>query len=250
MSAPTRTYVYALVRPANVHLDLAGIDAAPVRVLAHAEDIAAVVSTVAADLFDPAAVEARLADLTWVEAVARAHDAVVSAAAESGTAIPLRLGTTAADDEAVRGLLADLAAAARREFDRLQNRREYGVQVFAGTRDRKATAAPGETGLSFLQRRRAELEQEEADTTTEVTQAEDVVTALAADAVECRRNAPRNGPSEVGSSRMLVNAVFLVDDERAEAFRARVQELAASLGPGRIVLTGPWAPYSFAELTV
>jgi hypothetical protein len=249
MTGSTRTYLYALIRPATVHLALAGIEATPVRVVAHADDLGAVVSTVPADLFEPSTLEARLADLTWVEAVARAHDAVVSAAADVATAIPLRLGTTADDDAAVQGLLADLAAPARREFDRLHRRREYGVQVFGAPRRRAGAAGPGETGRSFLQRRRAELERDDADATTDAAQADEVVAALADEAVECRRNPPRQGPADLGSP-MLVNAVFLVDDERADAFRARVEALATQLGTGRVVLTGPWAPYSFAELTV
>jgi len=32
------------------------------------------------------------------------------------------------------------------------------------------------------------------------------------------------------------------------SFREVADQLAASLGPDRVVITGPWAPYSFAEL--
>lgn len=250
MTASIRTYVYALIHPADVNLEVAGIDGAAVRVVRHPdhEDIGAVVSSVAAELFDPATMEQRLADLVWLEAVVRAHDAVVTAAAGSVTAIPLRLGTTSADDDSVRALLADLAAPARREFDRLENRHEYGVQVFGSPRRRGGSAGEGETGLAFLQRRKAELQRDETAQAAEAAEADAVVTALAADAVDCRRNPPRTGPP--GAAEMLVNAVFLVADAHAQVFRERVEQLAESLGAGRVVLTGPWAPYSFAELTL
>jgi hypothetical protein len=248
VSSPTRTYLYALLRAkddAQLAIDDAGIDDAPVRVVA-ADDLAAVVSTVAAESFDPASIEAHMADLTWLESVARAHDRVVSAAARAATVIPLRLGTTCADDASARELLTDLSPAALRTFDRLDGRWEFGVQLLATTRSRPPNAGPSESGVAFLRRRQAELQQDDAVRAAETQLAQAAFEGLAALAVDSRRNPPRE-TTPTGAA-MLLNGVFLVDSDVVARFRAAVDDLAASLGQERVVLTGPWAPYSFAEL--
>ena len=45
---------------------------------------------------------------------------------------------------------------------------------------------------------------------------------------------------------MVLNAAYLVDDERAEDVRTAVTHLAGQRPEIRLQLTGPWAPYSFA----
>lgn len=241
-----RTYLYALIRPTEAPVDAAGIDGAAVRIVA-TDGIAAVVSTVSAEMFDPATLEERMRDLTWVEAVARAHDAVVTAAARVSTTIPLRLGTTSDDDADVRDLLVDLAPAARRSLERLERRVEYGVQLFATAARAAVPAGAPEAGAAFLRRRRAELQQDEARRTAEAEQAETAFGTLSALAAASRHNRLRETPAG-RTGAMLLNAAFLVDEDRVPTFRAAVDELAASFGPDRVVITGPWAPYSFADL--
>src|SRR5690242_14104995 len=140
MSAAERTYLYALVRPGDVRIEVPGIMSRPVRVVA-VEQFGAVVSSVPDDLFAADTIESRMGDAGWVATIARAHDDVVAAATQLVTTIPLRLGTTSADDDSVRALLGDLAKAAMRTFDRFEGRTEYGVQVFAPRSHRNASAA-------------------------------------------------------------------------------------------------------------
>jgi hypothetical protein len=243
----TRTYLYALIRPADAEVDVLGLDGAAVRTVA-VGDIAAVVSTVPSDAFDPATVQERMTDLSWLESVARVHDGVVSAAADAATAIPLRLGTTSEDDQKVVELLTDLNAAAHRSFDRLERHVEYGVQVFAvpakhagGPSDRS------EAGAAFLRRRRAELQQEQARRAGEAAQVDTVFSTLSTLTSASRRN-PVRAPAAGDPGTMLLNATFLVDSATAADFRSAVDKIAESFGRDRVVVTGPWAPYSFAEL--
>lgn len=245
MSDAMRTYLYALVRPSEVTVDATGFDDAPVRVIAR-DGLGAVVSTVSADSFAPETAEQRMSDLHWLESVARTHDAVVSAAAGAATAIPLRLGTTADDDDSVLELLARLAPAAQRSFDRLDRHVEFGVQIFARSTPPARTTG-GETGAAFLRRRQAELQQVEASRVERTNQAQGAFEALRALASAGKQNPLRAG-ADAERSTMLLNAAFLVDTETVAAFREAVDEVAASVGPDRVVITGPWAPYSFAEL--
>src|SRR5690242_941432 len=105
MSDAERTYLYALVRPGDVRIDLPGIMSRPGRVVA-VDQFGAVVSSVPDDLFAADTIESRMSDAGWVATIARAHDDVVAAATQVATAIPLRLGTTSDDGDSVRALLS------------------------------------------------------------------------------------------------------------------------------------------------
>jgi hypothetical protein len=41
-------------------------------------------------------------------------------------------------------------------------------------------------------------------------------------------------------------ASYLVDADRVAAFRRQAKQLAASQNKMRVLITGPWPPYSFA----
>jgi len=246
MSVAERTYLYALVRPGTIRVEVAGILSRPTRVVA-IDGIGAVVGTVPADLFVADSMESRMGDSGWVASLARAHDDVVAAVTQLATTIPLRLGTTSDDDESVCALLTDLAGAATRTFDRFEGRTEYGVQVFApGHRQAPSEGAP-EGGAAFLRRRRAELKEDELRRVAAVEQAETAYQLLADVAVDDRRISVRSRTSGTAGP-MVLNGAFLVDNDAVTSFRAVADQLAASLGPDRVVITGPWAPYSFAEL--
>ena len=47
---------------------------------------------------------------------------------------------------------------------------------------------------------------------------------------------------------MVLNAAFLVDEDRVPHFCEEVRALADDRPDGAVVLTGPWPPYSFATL--
>ena len=47
---------------------------------------------------------------------------------------------------------------------------------------------------------------------------------------------------------MVLNAAFLVDEDRVPDFCEEVRALADDRPDGAVVLTGPWPPYSFATL--
>jgi hypothetical protein len=246
MTDAERTYLYALVRPADVRIEAPGIMSRPTRVVA-VETFGAVVSSVPEDLFAADSIESRMSDAGWVTTIARAHDDVVAAATHVATTIPLRLGTTSDNDDSVRALLSDLAMAATRTFDRFEGRTEYGVQVFAPRPRSGATGAEREGGAAFLRRRRAELQQDEALRAAAAEEADTAFELLTRAAVDARRIRVRDRTPET-TGPMVLNGAFLVDTGAVASFREVADQLAASLGPDRVVITGPWAPYTFAEL--
>ena len=215
------SYVYALIRPAPaMTLPDRGILNAPVRTVASRDHgLAALVSTVDASRFSVEGLQGGIADLAWLEPVARAHDAVVNAAAHQVATIPFRLGTTCADDAAVRDLLTDLGPAAARVLDRLDGRHEWTVHVFAPAVQTSPAARPtGETGAGFLARRRAELEGAAAGRDRDVAAGEQVFAAGTSVAVAARRLPVQDGRLRTDPRTMVLNAAFLVDDTMREPF--------------------------------
>lgn len=154
-------YVYAVCRPFDAALQsqLAGVADDPPRLLAHG-DLVAVVSHVPEADFGEEALRARLEDLDWLTATARAHQQVVDALTAVTTPLPLRLATVFRDDSGVRVMLEEREAAFRRTLDRLDGRVEWGVKVYvegepAERPEASAPPAPKPaTGRDYLRQRR------------------------------------------------------------------------------------------------
>ncbi|HEV7930864.1 MAG TPA: GvpL/GvpF family gas vesicle protein [Actinomadura sp.] len=246
-------YVYAVSRglPHHPPARARGVGGAPVRVLEEC-GLAAVVSTVSLAEFGEEALRHNLEDLGWLESTARAHHAVIDDAAASAVILPLRLVTIYRDDQRVRDVLRERNEEFARALDRITGRTEWGVKGYADPQElmrSDATAgdtAGGRPGTSYLLRRRAERHSEEEARSEATDCAERIDTALR-DLAAARCLHPPQDPQLSGHQGwMILNAAYLVDDTRAEDFRAAVASLA-DLRPGiRLQLTGPWAPYSFA----
>lgn len=246
-------YVYALVRPAAdlvPHLPGTGVLGAEVRLVPASDGtLAALVSAVDADRFGADALQGGIADLAWLEPVARAHDAVVNAAARHTVTIPFRLGTTCPDDGAVVDLLADVAAAAGRALDRVAGCHEWTVHVLgAPTRSAVAGRPTGETGAGYLARRRAELDGDSARRERDAADAERVFRAGDAVAAASRRHPAQDARLRSDPRPMLLNVAFLVDDRERDRFLTAVRDAAEAIGADRVTVSGPWACYSFARL--
>ncbi|MEY7980172.1 GvpL/GvpF family gas vesicle protein, partial [Streptomyces pilosus] len=124
-------YVYAVCRPFGTPLQaqLTGVGGDPPRLLPHG-DLVAVVSHVPEGDFGEEPLRARLEDLDWLTAVARAHQGVIDALTTVTTPLPLRLGTVFRDDSGVRTMLEARNEDFHRTLDRLEGRVEWGVKVF------------------------------------------------------------------------------------------------------------------------
>lgn len=251
----TATYLYAVMRPAPAGgaQGMAGVGGAPVRVLS-VDGLECLVSTVPLSEFGESALRRNLGDLGWLERTARAHDEVVRAATAAATTAPLRLATVYRDDASAIASVRDLAASAGALLDRLDGRVEWGVKVFAAQppQDPPAdTPDPTQTtpGTAYLRRRRAAASQRATALETAAQQAESVYRALAGTAVAGRRHRLQDPALSGVVEPMLLNAAFLVDAGSAERFRTTAGGIAADHAGIRMDVTGPWPPYSFAELS-
>ena len=227
---------------------MAGVGGGPPRTIT-AAGLTAIVGDVGDREYGEVALRRNLEDLDWLARTARAHHAVLAAAAERGPVVPMRLATLFASDAGVTDTLQDRAGDFRRALSVISARSEWGVKAYA-VKPADPVADPGRLasgpGAAYLQRRRAQLTasrdaRAEALASTQAVYAE--LGRLAASA----RLYPPQAPDLAGrSAPMVLNAAYLVSDDQATEFTAAVSELAARHRSVQLALTGPWPAYSFA----
>lgn len=241
------TYLYAVTEETRLPAS-EGIAGAPLRLVG--DGLRAVVSTVPLAEFDAEALRRNLEDLPWLERTARAHHRVVDALTAAGRTAPVRLCTVYRDDERVAELLEEQRAGFAAVLQRIGGRREWGVKMYGRTvLARQEPAVTGEEqrpGTAYLRRVQARQEERQRRAGDAEQRAADILTALDEFSVARRRYPMQDRRLSGHAGTMVLNAAFLLDRDREREFRER---LAGFTTDGlTIELTGPWAPYSFAEL--
>jgi hypothetical protein len=248
-------YLFAVGRGLDspVLAGVAGIDGAALQVVDH-EDLQAVVCAVDLDEFGESSLARNLEDLAWLERVARTHNDVVSAVAESGTVAPMRLVTICAGEKSVRdrieALYGDLSAA----LDRVEGRREWSVKVYAATPadepppEQADAAADVGSGAAYLRRKRAAADRRRAASDRSLHVADEIYAELAAGAMAARQLPPQDPRLTGRAEPMILNAAYLIAIDEGDAFRALVQRVGEGHRGATVEAEGPWPPYSFATL--
>lgn len=249
------TYVYAVcrTRPRDVET-ITGVAGAPVRTIEHA-DLVALVSTVDLAEYGEDGLTRNLEDLQWLEATARAHNEVISAAATMAKVSPIapfRLVTVYASDERVKTVLDERRDELVETLDRIRGRTEWGVKVYADPESLRASTEPteqqssGRPGTAYLLRRRTEQRDQDQARGAAEDLADRIHTRLAAMSDASLLHPPQDPRLTGHSGWMVLNGSYLVADARADEFAGVVTALDEEFSAERFELTGPWAPYSFA----
>ncbi|MFF8501545.1 GvpL/GvpF family gas vesicle protein [Streptomyces anulatus] len=260
VGAGEMSYVYAVGR-AGPALDglaarLPGVDGRPLRPV-DGGGLCALVSPVPADTFSEQGLTAQMEDLDRLEAVARAHHAVVDAAFAETSVLPMRLATVYLDDARV----ADMLVRQRSEFQellgRLMGHVELGVKVYADPRTAAAATTPaaaapsgGGAGRAYLRQRQAQ----QRDNQDIYRAASDLAVRAArlAEGVAASRavHRPQQGQLAARAGVNVANEAYLVPREHAARLHRELSALAEAAPGVAIEVTGPWAPYSFATAVV
>ncbi|MFK4270555.1 GvpL/GvpF family gas vesicle protein [Streptomyces milbemycinicus] len=267
---PTVTYAFAVCRRCDPAA-LAGLpgldDAAPVRTLA-AGPLTAVVQDVSAVDFAEDALRQRLTDRDELERCARAHHEVIMAASAVTPTVPLPFATLYLGDARVRAALREKEESFLAALGRFNGRVEWGVKVYtapappasspappSGTAPGTAPGvAPGTTpgvaagnGRAYLDRVRSRHQVREQHQNDALQAAERVDAVVRGLAVAARRLRP-HGVEVTGAHRThVLNAAYLIDSARESELRAALEDLRREETAVQIELSGPWAPYSFAD---
>ncbi|MFI5975609.1 GvpL/GvpF family gas vesicle protein [Streptomyces sp. NPDC051452] len=244
-------YVYAVCRPFDTPLQsqLTGIGGAPPGLLHH-HGLVAVVSGVSESDFSEEALKARLEDLDWLAATARAHQGVIDALTTVTTPLPLRLATVFRDCSGVRAMIEEREDDFRRALDRLQGRVEWGVKVYLEPepepeRAEPAAAAKPASGRDYLRRRRERSHAHEEKWQRAEGFARSLHERLSQYAEDARLHAPQKSALSTASGQNVLNGAYLVPRAHSEEFVELVDRTKDEVPGLRVELTGPWAAYSF-----
>jgi hypothetical protein len=175
--------------------------------------------------------------------VARVHDAVIRVAMERETPLPARFGQLFPDDDALRESLSPRREMLLAALGRVAGMVEMNVRVLlddqtsAEAASEPASAPSGRSYLLAVKARHAALErtQERAEFLQER-----VAEAVRGVAREERRS------SYLASARSL-GMSHLVPRDAVARYRAAVRALSERDPALRLLISGPWAPYSFSE---
>ncbi|MEU1788952.1 GvpL/GvpF family gas vesicle protein [Streptomyces sparsogenes] len=274
MTSPTVIYAFAVCRrcdPAAL-AGLPGLATAPVRTLA-AGPLTAVVQDVPAADFAEDALRQRLTDREELERCARAHHEVIMAASAVTPTVPLPFATLYLGDARVRAALREKEESFLAALGRLTGRVEWGVKVYTAPAPPDAPTppespapspalspgaastlspgtapgAPASSGRAYLERVRGRRQLRERRQNAALQAAERVDAVVRGLAVAARRLRP-HGVEVTGAHRThVLNAAYLVDSARADELRATLEALRREETAVQIELSGPWAPYSFAD---
>jgi hypothetical protein len=234
----------------TVAADMIGLGGSPVRTLS-AAGLTAIIGDVSEREYGAAALRRNLEDLDWLDRTARAHHAVIGACGGQGPVVPMRLATVFASDAGVAGMLHERASDIQGAMSRISSRSEWGVKAYAVTPTDPRGPVPGPgaagPGAVYLRRRRAQWTAQNDARREATAGARTVYAELSRLAVSARLYPPQS-PDLVGQpAPMVLNAAYLVADERAGEFAAAVTDLTARHRFVRLALTGPWPAYSFVS---
>ncbi|MCU7826300.1 GvpL/GvpF family gas vesicle protein [Kitasatospora sp. DSM 101779] len=252
MTTPDLTWLYAVARDVeDGALDgLTGVADEPLRTLT-VTGLALVVGSVPRSGFDERALQRRLADLQWLEAAVRAHHRVIAELARTGRTLPLRFATLYRDDRGAAAFLRGAGPRLRAALERVADRAEWGVKAYlAGAAPAPADiAAPADRpGTAYLLRRRAQRDALAQRFDEAMAAAREIHAALAALADRAAEHPLQSAEASGRAEPMLLNGAYLVDRERVADFGAAATELGRRFSGVRLELTGPWPPYSFADI--
>lgn len=264
MTEDCAVWVYAVAhRIDDDWLDaVAGVDGGPVRAVTTA-GLAAAITPVTLDEFGEEPLRNHLEDLSWLDATARAHHQVIEMIARHGPVVPMRLATVFHDDSSVADMLTHRRDGFAAVLHQVAGQVEWGVKVYAagpqnapdgsvagpaGHAQRAAPDVAASPGAAYLRRRREALSATEGNRRALLASADAVHVALGSQATAAQLR-PLQAPQLSGqAARMILNATYLVGQERTEAFAATADRIAGQHPAVRLELTGPWPPYSFATV--
>jgi hypothetical protein len=153
------------------------------------------------------------------------HEAVVESLMEGRDLLPMRFGTLVEDDEAAVRALEERRAELKASLDRVRGAVELAVRVEAEPGSAATTPAAA-SGTEYL---RAKAHRTEA-----ARLLHEPLAFLA------RESIVKPGPE-------LLRAAYLVDREAVDGFVGLVKRLQETHDGIRVLCTGPWPPYSFAQ---
>lgn len=178
-----------------------------------------------------------------------AHQAVINRALAQTTPVPCRFGTAVTAEELEKYIDSNKAKL-EALFERVRGSVEMNIKVIWDKEEirRAATGVSTASGIENLSPGRAFLmarQREIAGDETLKRSSEDIARWLKESfSGITRETSIAVRPAEA----MVIKAAFLVEHSRIDLYRERVRLLREQRSDLRFMMSGPWPPYSFAEI--
>jgi hypothetical protein len=229
-------YLYCLLRATREPpAGLAGVDDAPVR----AVDLGGICAWVS---------DVDTATMVASPARARSHDRVVRRALDWETPLPARFGQVVADVAGLADMVASRRAALSSALDTITGSVEMTVRMLLPvdakeepSRRRPPHDRSADTGRAYLERVSADQRRER-----NVLAQAGIVRERVSSAVQGLVRAEAFTGALVGSG--MATLSHLVPRENVEVYRSALLQLRSNEPTLAIMVSGPWAPYSFTEV--
>jgi len=240
-------YLYCIVRPGTTDdLDLRGIDDRPISVVAD-DGLGVLVS--------PSAVKRYRLSRQYT----LGHELVIERAMTRGTVLPIKFGTVAESEAAIRErvlqacstdlhrLMAEMDGKVELGLKAIWNQARIYADIVArdanirGLRDQLAGRPPHE---AHYERMRLGKMVEEVLTDRRLAEADAIMARLEPFTTDTRRN-------DIYGEMMILNAAFLVEKAREAEFDAEIQALDAEMNNlMTFKYVGPLPPFNFVDLVI
>lgn len=148
----------------------------------------------------------------------------------ASSVLPARLGEAFADENALRAALSANAAGLHRTLEQVRGCVEIGLR--ASFPD-APVASPDISGRDYLRSRAADLH---------------LIDELVAHVHEPLARLARDARLEHGHAPPRFAAAYLVPRSGLDALRTRAEQLSRTCAEPKLVVGGPWPPYSFTGL--
>ena len=229
-----KLYVYCLVEGVDLLQSTLGISGAPVRTL-KSENLSVLVSDLNED------------SVPVTRDNALAHAAVVRSVLDRTTPLPFRFGTIVTEEQ-LQSYLSTHKPALEKKLDSLRGCVEMSVKIIwenseekeLDTHDKIQAPAQG-VGTSFLAGKRRQIigDEKRAAEATEISTwlQKNLVGLIREEQVTIR-------PTE----RLVLTAAHLIERDKITQYRKKAAETCRNRPDLHFLLSGPWPPYSFANI--
>jgi len=228
-----RLYVYCLAEGVErLNKTPAGVSSAPVRIVEFDEDLSALVSVY------------RAADFQVSRKNALAHHEVVRSITEQTTPLPARFGTVVTVEQ-LRNYVSTHQEAIKAKFAHVRGRVEMNVRMIGTVPD--TSQEPKNDNLSgpgtaFLLEKQREILREQAGA-AQKGQLSAWLSEKLGDLIKEEKISIT--PSETV---ILARADHLIDRANVQEYRTRMARAVEERPEMRFMVSGPWPPYSFANI--
>jgi hypothetical protein len=194
------------------------------------------------------------------KSTAMEYASVIEILSQHYTLIPMRYGSLLDSSDAVINMLERNCIDIQHNLLKVANKHEFGLKIFCepeklreelqakSEADRKMSAnpAPETTHSVFLDYMNEKLKEHRLEELY-INYVDFIIAEISQYLIQMNATCKFK---KMGSAVNIIDAVFLLEKERKCELIQTVQTLQKQHNELNFVLTGPWSPYNFAEITI